>query len=296
LTSIGDGVIATDADGKVIFLNKVAQSLTGWDEESARGRKLLEVFRIVNGTSRKDVPDPVARVFGAGRVVGLSNNTILLAKDGREIPIDESAAPITDGKEAKGVVLVFSDVTERKKSQGLVLKRAEEIAALYTFTDRLQRADSIEEVYEAALDSIIGAVKADRASVLLFDEAGVMQFVASRGLSNGYREAASGHSPWKRGEKGASPIGIDDVRSAEIEETLKKAIIAEGILSLGFIPLISNEKLIGKMMIYFDQPHEFTNSEFELAMTVANQVAPGVERKQAEAKLLENEERLRLAT
>ena len=296
LTSIGDGVIATDADGKVIFLNKVAQSLTGWDEESARGRKLLEVFRIVDGTSRKDVPDPVARVLGTGRVVGLSNNTILLAKDGREIPIDESAAPIRDGNETKGVVVVFSDVTERKKSQGLVLKRAEEIGALYTFTNRLQRADSIEEVYEAALDSIIGAVKADRASVLLFNEAGEMQFVASRGLSNGYREAASGHSPWNQEEKRATPIGIDDVRFADIDETLKNAIIGEGILSLGFIPLISNEKLIGKMMIYFDQPHEFTNSEFELAMTVANQVAPGVERKQAEAKLLENEERLRLAT
>ena len=296
LTSIGDGVIATDRDGRVIFLNKVAQALTGWDEETAQGRELGEIFRIVDESTRQEIPDPVARVFDIGKVVGLGNRTILLTKDGREIPIDESAAPITDGSGIKGVVLVFSDVSERKESQRMVLKRTEEIAALYTFTDQLQRADSIEEVYEAALDSIMGAVNSDRASILLFDGAGEMQFVASRGLSEGYRVAASGHSPWTHGEQGAAPIGIDNVQTAEIDGGLKQAIINEGISALGFIPLISNGTLIGKMMIYFNSPHEFTRSEFELAMTVANQIAAGVERKQSEGKLQENEERLRLAT
>ena len=287
LTSIGDGVIATDADGLVIFLNKVAQELTGWDEISARGRKLNEVFRIKRGSTPEDRTD---------RVAGLADHAILLSRDGKEIPIDDRSSPITDSGGVRGVVLVFSDVSERKKSQGLVLKRADEIAALYGFTDRLQRADSIDEVYDAALDSIMGAVKSDRASILLFDESGRMQFVASRGLSENYRSAASGHSPWKQGEKGAEPIGIDDVRTAEIDIGLKRSIIDEGIVALGFIPLISSGTLIGKMMIYFDEPHEFARSEFELAMTVANQIATGVERKQAESRLLENEERLRLAT
>ena len=143
LTSIGDGVIATDAEGKVIFLNKVAQALTGWDEESAKGRKLKEVYRIINESNRQEVSDPVASVFRSGKVLALADPTILLAKDGREIPIEDSAAPITDGNEVKGVVLVFSDVSERKRSQRLVVKRTEEIAALYTFTDKLQRSHLI---------------------------------------------------------------------------------------------------------------------------------------------------------
>ena len=296
LTSIGDGVIATDGAGNVMFLNTVAQKLTGWDEESARGRDLKEVFRIINESTRLEAEDPVAKVFATGKIVGLANHTLLIARDGREIPIDDSAAPIKDGDEIKGVVVVFSDVTDRKLAQRLVVKRAKEIAALYGFTDRLQRAESIEEVYEAALDSISAAVNCDRASVLLFDDSGVMQFVASRGLSEHYKAAASGHSPWKQGEKGASPIGIADIRAADLNEDLRNAIINEGIGALGFIPLISNERLIGKLMIYFNEPHEFTDAEFELVMTVANQIAPGVERKCSEARLIENEERLRLAT
>ena len=296
LTSIGDGVIATDERGRVVFLNTVAQRLTGWNEDSAQGRDLKEVFRIINESTRMEADDPVARVFATGKVVGHSHQTVLVARDGREIPIEETAAPIMDGDQVKGVVLVFSDVTDRKMAQRLVLRRAKEITALYGFTDRLQRAESIEEVYEAALDSISGAVSCDRASVLLFDDAGVMQFVASRGLSENYRSAAAGHSPWKQGEKGARPIGIADIREADIDEDLKSAIAQEGIAALGFVPLISDEKLIGKLMTYFDKPHAFTEAEFELAMTVANQIAPGVERRRNEARLIENEERLRLAT
>ncbi|WP_246522881.1 PAS domain S-box protein [Gemmata palustris] len=119
LASIGDGVIATDAAGRVTFLNPVAEHLTGWPTTDARGRPLNEVFRIVNETTRKEVENPALRALRTGTIVGLANHTILIARDGTERPIDDSAAPIRweDGT-VDGAVLVFRDITERKKAEG----------------------------------------------------------------------------------------------------------------------------------------------------------------------------------
>jgi PAS domain S-box-containing protein len=118
LSSIGDGVISTDTHGRVTFINPVAEQLTGWPAREALGRPLEEVFRIANESTRQVVESPVTKVLRDGVVVGLANHTILIARDGREWPIDDSAAPIrsTTG-ELIGVVLVFRDVTERRQAE-----------------------------------------------------------------------------------------------------------------------------------------------------------------------------------
>lgn len=118
LASIGDGVIVTDAAGRVTFLNIEAEKLTGWKNSKAAGRPLTEIFHIVNEKTRATVENPVEKVLRLGAVVGLTNHTLLIAKDGREIPIDDSAAPIRqpDGP-LFGVVLVFRDFTERKRAE-----------------------------------------------------------------------------------------------------------------------------------------------------------------------------------
>jgi|Deesub1362A_J573_1020465.scaffolds.fasta_scaffold00013_17 diguanylate cyclase (GGDEF)-like protein/PAS domain S-box-containing protein len=116
LKSIGDAVIATDEKGCVAFMNPVAESLTGWKQEEAIGKKLTEVFNIINEKTRALAENPVERVLREGVVVGLANHTVLIARDGREIPIDDSAAPIKDDKgNITGVVLVFRDISERKE-------------------------------------------------------------------------------------------------------------------------------------------------------------------------------------
>jgi PAS domain S-box-containing protein len=118
LASIGDGVVTTDSDGCVSSLNPVAEALTGWTLREAFGRPLDEVFRIVNEETRETVESPVARVFATGTIVGLGNHTVLVAKDGTERPIDDSAAPIRDSEgEVLGVVLIFRDVTERRRAE-----------------------------------------------------------------------------------------------------------------------------------------------------------------------------------
>jgi PAS domain S-box-containing protein len=118
LSCIGDGVITADARGRVNFLNPVAESLTGWTLAEAVGKEVEQVFRIVNETTRQAVEQPVRRVIEQGLTVGLGNHTILIARDGGERPIDDSAAPIKDEwGDVVGVVLVFRDITERRKAE-----------------------------------------------------------------------------------------------------------------------------------------------------------------------------------
>ncbi|HEX8285281.1 MAG TPA: PAS domain S-box protein [Pyrinomonadaceae bacterium] len=118
LKSIGDAVISTDAAGRVNFMNPVAERLTGWTLAEAAGRPLAEVFRIVNEVTREAVESPVEKVLREGKVVGLANHTVLVARGGREVPIDDSGAPILDERgRTSGVVLVFHDVTERRRAE-----------------------------------------------------------------------------------------------------------------------------------------------------------------------------------
>ena len=116
LNSIGDAVIATDPESAITRMNPMAEKLTGWQEASAIGQQLAAVFRIVNAHTRQTVTNPVKKVLAEGKIVGLANHTILIAKNGHEYQIADSGAPIrhTDGR-IVGVVLVFRDVTEAYK-------------------------------------------------------------------------------------------------------------------------------------------------------------------------------------
>jgi PAS domain S-box-containing protein len=118
LASIGDAVIVTDAQGRVTFVNHVAEALTGWKQEEAAGQPLGVVFQIVNEESRTPVDNPALRAICEGHISGLANHTILIAKDGTEHPIDDSGAPIRDDQGTiLGAILVFRDITERRRSE-----------------------------------------------------------------------------------------------------------------------------------------------------------------------------------
>ncbi len=118
LASIGDAVIATDTEGRVTIMNAVAESLTGWTIAEAADQPLEAVFHIINEVSRLAVENPVQKVFELGQIVGLANHTVLIAKDGRETPIDDSAAPIRCQQGTiVGCVLVFRDVSEQRAAQ-----------------------------------------------------------------------------------------------------------------------------------------------------------------------------------
>jgi PAS domain S-box-containing protein len=126
LSSIGDSVIATDVSGAVTFMNTVAERLTGWTLSEALGKPLREVFHIINEETRLEVESPVSKVLAKGMIVGLANHSILIRKDGSPIPLDDSGAPIKDENgNVTGVVLVFHDISERKKAEEATEKQAE---------------------------------------------------------------------------------------------------------------------------------------------------------------------------
>jgi PAS domain S-box-containing protein len=129
LRSIGDAVIACDPEGKVVFMNGVAEQLTGWKETEADGFLLSKIFVIYNQRTRAVVENPVEVVRRSGKIVGLANHTVLVSKDGREFQIDDSAAPILN-KDARmiGIVLVFRDISERYASERALI-RAEKLAS-----------------------------------------------------------------------------------------------------------------------------------------------------------------------
>jgi PAS domain S-box-containing protein len=126
LRSIGDAVLTADTSRRVTFLNSVAAALTGWKPEEAHGQPIQNVFPIINEQTRVPAEDIVARVLKEGRIVELANHTALMTRDGREIPIEDSAAPILDSTgKVLGVVLVFHDVTEKRRAQETLRRQAD---------------------------------------------------------------------------------------------------------------------------------------------------------------------------
>ena len=173
-------------------------------------------------------------------------------------------------------------------------RETEELAALYRFTDRLFRANSEEDVYEAGLVAITEAMQCDRASILRFDQDNVMRFVAWRGLSEDYRTAVDGHTPWRLGDRDASPLTVADIDETNEPESIKAAIRSEGITALAFIPLMIGGRVMGKFMTYYPARREFTADEIELGLTIARQLGFSLERMAVEASLRNERERQQL--
>ena len=181
-------------------------------------------------------------------------------------------------------------LSERRPFRGMeAAARGDEgtpvVEELYLLTDRLYRAETPNDVYEAALDAITRALGCTRASVLLFDDTGIMRFAAWRGLSDAYRRAVEGHSPWPRDVKDPQPVCIHDVHTTDFPESLKATIKAEQIGALAFFPLVVNDALIGKFMTYYDARHVFSDAELALALTIARQLGFSLERRRAEEAL-----------
>ena len=278
--SSDDAILSVDPGGIIATWNGAAERLFGYMADEVVGKPVT----ILIPTDREgEEVELLARVNNGERIDHYK--TVRRRKDGSTLEVSLALSPIKDGAGTIiGASKIVRDITEYERIVRSIARRMEEQAALYEFTDRLFRAEAPADVYAAALDAIIRALGCDRASILLFDDSGVMKFVAWRGLSDGYRRAVEGHSPWTRETKDPQPLTIDSIDDAELEDPLKATVKSEGIGALAFIPLTAQGRLIGKFMTYYAAPHAFREEENALALTIARQLGFAIERMQSDRK------------
>jgi PAS domain S-box-containing protein len=170
-----------------------------------------------------------------------------------------------------------------------------QIAVCLGLTNAISRIRTVEEIYNAALDALTEGIGVSRSAVLLFDSDGVMRFKEHRGLSDAYRRAVEGHTPWAPDIRDPEPVFVPDASLEPFLQPYLPALEREGIVGMAFIPLVSLGRVIGKFMLYFAEPRELTAEEQQLALVIASQVAFAIERLRAEDQALRNEERLLFA-
>lgn len=195
------------------------------------------------------------------------------------------------GKPVK-LVGICRDVTDRNvgiRARELYL---EQLHTIYEITNAVNRAEDLNQIYDLAVDGIVHSLKVDKASLLLFDD-DVLRFKSWAGLSDEYRTATTGHSPWSRDTVDPQPVLVTDVREEPSLAGLLKVIEDEGIRALAFIPMVNRGRLIGEFMMYFATPHAFTENEIQLAETLSGNVAFAIERKRTEDTLREAEGKYR---
>lgn len=189
------------------------------------------------------------------------------------------------------------EIKRRSEIEKELEKRTTTTEILYNITNAVVRAESIEEVYQVALDGILKILNINRAAILLIDPDGVARFKAWAGLSENYRKAVEGHLPWKIDEPNPQPILISDVeRDKTLDENLRKIILNEGIRAIAFVPLVFRGKLLGKFMLYYDKPYEFTQDELNLILTTSIQISLAIGKKLIESEITRLSDKFRKVT
>ena len=189
---------------------------------------------------------------------------------------------------------IQDSIHARKKESPLALATSA-VGACLQLTRAISRTERLGDIYEAALDALVAGLNVHRSAILLFDPDGIMRFKASRGLSETYRAAVEGHSPWTPRSINAEPIVVTDVSHDASLAPHQTTIRAEHIAAMAFIPLEGPAGVIGKFMLYYDAAPILSSEEIDLAMLIAAQVAFAVARTQAHVTAKESAERLRFA-
>jgi PAS domain S-box-containing protein len=290
IDSIGDAVMSTDKNGLITGMNQVASALTAWRPDQAMGRPLDDVFRIVNEKTRAAVESPVTRVLREGVVVGLANHTVLLAKNGREVPIADSGAPIRNEQgDILGVVLVFRDQTEERAAQRLAELRMQliEYAAVHSLDRFLTKA--LDEV-GALVDSPLGFyhfVESDQLTISprQWSTPTLNEFCRVEGKTDRYDIDRAG--VWADCLRERKPV----IHNA-CDSLVTKTGMPEGhpkVVRELTVPVIREGKLVAVMGIG-NKPEDYTPKDAETVAFLADSMWEIVERKRAEEARREREE------
>ena len=278
--SADDAIVSKTLEGVITSWNRAAEALFGYSAREALGRSIT----IIIPPDRLNEETLIIGRIRRGEAV-THFETERVRKDGTRVPISLTVSPVRDAAgRIIGASKIARDISERQRAARDIAAAIRRLEVLYHLADDVGRAKDLSDVCAAAVDAVI-AVGASRASVLLFDDAGVMRFQAWRNLSEAYRAAVDGHSPWSRDVSDPKPIIVPDVLVEPALEGLRSVITSEGIRSLAFVPLIGHGRLLGKFMFYYDAPHTYSADELRLAAAIASHVAFGFGRVLAESSI-----------
>jgi diguanylate cyclase (GGDEF)-like protein/PAS domain S-box-containing protein len=296
LSSLGDAVIATDSRGCVTLLNRAAEALTGWKMTEAVGRKSTEIFKLIHSETRTTIECPAQRALKSGMVVSIPEQTLLIAKNGIEVSIDDSAAPIIEALgEIQGAVIVFRDVTERKRSQRYaqthhaltrILAESHTIKAavpqlLQTICIGLQWC--VGEFW--AIDCQANALRHQTSWHLLSEE--FSEFTAkAKELTFSIGVGLPG-KVWQSGQVGW--LGGLTHEANFCRRSLAES--AELLFAFG-IPIRCEKKMMGVMTFFSQKLHSLDEELLNLLATMGSQIGQFIERKLAEAALRSSQKRL----
>jgi PAS domain S-box-containing protein len=276
---VGAGIVEVDRDGRMLRVNQQLCQLTGFPAKELLGRTVFQE------TLPEDL-DADLRQFRrqlSGEIDRYSIEKRIYRSNGGHFWAEVTSSSVCD---AAGrflyAVRVQHDISDRKLAEQALARRMDEQAALFKFSERLQHVSSVQQVHDVALDAIVRALGCDRAAILLFDSSVKMRFVAWRGLSEVYRRAVEGHSPWTRDETDPRPVYFEDIGTSDLSDELKQTIAREGIGAVAFIPIQQDGQLVGKFMAYYDSPHQFSVHEMDIAVTLARQLSFSIARLNAE--------------
>ncbi len=282
LSSIGDAVIATDDSGRITFINPVGEALTGWTLADALDKDLSEIFHIVNATTRETVESPVVKVLREGVVAGLANHTLLIAKDGTEVPIDDSGAPIRDTNgDLMGVILVFRDIRQRREAEIQLETTLQRTYDLYATSRQIGVAHTPKGILSALLTSRY-IENAAQAAIVVFDKAwqdDPATYEVEAALSDSTLPGfAADHSlrdsPLARLFSSNQSLFLDNVSDDARLDPATKALLAEQkIAQLMFFPLWAAGGCFGLLALYCAATNLCTEDDFRHIRIFADQVA-----------------------
>ncbi|MGH9081813.1 MAG: PAS domain-containing protein, partial [Acidimicrobiales bacterium] len=278
-----DLVTVCDLTGAIVYASPSWTTL-GWEPGALVGVPVIELVH------HDDKGVSIAAWEQVATGTDLSGVTVRLRRAAGSFAWFEvnGSAVRDESGELRFMLGTARDVSEREELRS----RLRDLDAVYRFADAVAGASELDEVLDAALDALLEATYAQRASVLLCDDDGVMRFRAWRRLSDAYRAATEGHSPWAADDPDPQPVLVEDLAAAGFEPELARVVRDEGIEALAFIPLMSGGRLLGKFMLYHDEPHAWSDREILLSRTIANHLASVTERTQAQQALLESQDQL----
>jgi PAS domain S-box-containing protein len=278
-----DLVTLCDPSGAIVYASPSWTTLE-WEPAALVGVPVLDVIH----------PDDAAKATSAWMEVASGTDvdavTIRLRRGNGSFgwfEVNGSAVRDAEG-DLRFLLGTARDVSEREELRW----RLRDLDAVYRFADAVSGAQALDEVLDAALDALLEATGAARASVLLADEDGVLRFRAWRGLSDRYRAFTEGRSPWPLDAEDPQPVLVEDIAGADYEPALERVMRKEGIAALAFIPLVRGGQQLGRVGLYRDAPHSWSERELLISRTVANHLGSVIARAEAQQALHDSSEQL----